>query len=196
MKLAAALASLMLLTACGGAASSSPAASGSAAGASAGSSNSKINSWYQEARKEGEVVWGTNTPDAYRALIDPFQKQYPGVKLTLTQADGATIADRMTLEAQNKRVSIDINHSGFNQSTVLISRDLLTTYDFSGTPVDPNSIRWATASWPWPTPSWAGPTTASWWPTKTSRASGRTCSIPSGRARSPSCPPAPSSTCC
>jgi iron(III) transport system substrate-binding protein len=99
-----------------------------------------MDQWYQAAKGEGEVVWASNTPEAFKPLVDRFQIAYPGVKVTAIQADGTTIADRMTLEVQNKRVSIDVNQSGLNQTTVLLSRDLLAPYDFSGTPVDPAQV--------------------------------------------------------
>jgi iron(III) transport system substrate-binding protein len=115
----------------------SGAASGNAVSASP-AANAKLDQWYQAAKKEGEVVWGTSTPDSYKNIGPLFERQYPGVKVTVVQADGATIADRMTLEAQTKRVSIDVNQSGINQSSVLIGRNLLTSYDFGGTSVDPS----------------------------------------------------------
>jgi len=133
------VAGLPILSACRPSKQAAPtgAASGNAGSASP-ATNAKLDQWYQAAKKEGEVVWGTNTPDSFKNIGALFERQYPGVKVTIVQADGATIADRMTLEAQTKRVSIDVNQSGINQSSVLIGRDLLTAYDFSGTSVDPS----------------------------------------------------------
>jgi iron(III) transport system substrate-binding protein len=129
---------LSLLAACA-APAISPAPTAPDTGATS-TGNSKMDQWYAAARKEGEAVWASATPGAYRSLIDRFERQFPGVKVTAIQADGTTIADRMTLESQNRRVSIDINQSGLNQTTVLLSRDLLVPYDFSDTAVDSSQV--------------------------------------------------------
>ena len=130
------LAGLPALAGCGaGSRPATPAGSATAAGATV-----RLDQWYEGAKKEGELIWGTTTPDSFKNIVSLFQGKYPGVKLTVVQADGATIADRMTLEAQTKRVSIDVNQSGINQSSVLIGRGLLTSYDFSGTDVDQSAM--------------------------------------------------------
>jgi multiple sugar transport system substrate-binding protein len=89
---------VLTLAACGSSGSSSSASSGSTPAAS---STSKVGS-----TTSGSIVWeasplsGTGANDARTVLINAFEKQYPGIKVSLVSASTDTDTNRATLATQ------------------------------------------------------------------------------------------------
>ena len=95
-----ALASVTVLTlaACGGSSSSSSPGTGSTSTSASASSVGSTTS--------GSIVWsasplsGTGANDARTVLINAFEKQYPGIKVSLVSASTDTDTNRSTLATQ------------------------------------------------------------------------------------------------
>jgi len=136
----------LLLAACGGAAQPAAAPPSSApasqpASAAAGSADAKLAQLYQAAKKDGQVIWGSNTvPERQADLVAAFNKHFPGVKLTTTVIDATSIGQRLLTEAAAKRISVDVATSNLAAIDPLLQRDMLVTHDFSGAGIDPKDI--------------------------------------------------------
>jgi len=125
-----------VLSACGVAASR-PASSASGPPA--------LQTLYEAAKKEGEVIWVANEIKAAADDIDKaFTARYPGVKATFNPANEPQIPAQVITEATNgARVvkSIDVGHGSPTQFLPLYERDLLLSPDWASFGVDPSRSR-------------------------------------------------------
>lgn len=100
---AAALAATLMLSACGGTTGAAePDASAEPTGIAQLTGEARTSAIYEEAKKEGTVVWYTQMiPEQ---LAEPmkiaFEKEYPGVTLEYTRSGGQESTIKMTNEAQ------------------------------------------------------------------------------------------------
>ncbi|MFS8201213.1 ABC transporter substrate-binding protein [Streptomyces sp. CWNU-52B] len=114
----------LLATACGGGPPPDPKAK-------------DLDSLYQEAKAEGEVIWFTPKPQSQmRPAIDAFKKKYPGIKVKYTNKKAPDLVTQLNVEQAANRVSFDVSNAG--GLTVLPSLDMAAKVDWAdyGVPAD------------------------------------------------------------
>lgn len=100
-----ALAAVLLLAACG----SKSGSAGSGAGSGATPSPATTAELYEQAKKEGEVVWySADVPAAGQAVNAAFEKAYPGIKVTYVRAASADLLARYTSEKKSGAPTADV----------------------------------------------------------------------------------------
>lgn len=97
----------------------------------------KTEAWkdlHEKAKKEGVVIFNTIMPDleAYKPVIDAFEKRFPGVKVKLISTGGAETAPRIITEARARKISMDVARGGINGMIAVYERDLIAQYDWTG----------------------------------------------------------------
>jgi iron(III) transport system substrate-binding protein len=140
-KLAGLVAVLLMGAGCGSAQAPASGAAGASAAAASIAGGSALDTLYQAAKSEGEVIWASSTQaDALNGAKDSFERQFPGIKLTITTLDSSNHAQRMITESQAKRVSVDVSTSGPIPMQALVGRDLIENVDVSGIQAKPDDI--------------------------------------------------------
>ena len=93
------------------------------------------------AKEEGKVVWATtDTEERTTAIINAFQQAYPGVKVSLITANSAGLTERLFLEAQANKISVDVTDPGRTNRVIEqdLAEDLTDIVEELG--VDPNLV--------------------------------------------------------
>lgn len=96
---------------------------------------------YAAAQQEGEIVWATtDTEERTTAMIGAFQAKYPGVKVSLITANSAELRERLFLEAQAGRITVDVTDPGRDNRVIEedLAEDLTDIVEELG--VDPNLV--------------------------------------------------------
>jgi iron(III) transport system substrate-binding protein len=134
----------------GGQGASKPVASGPAPSSPAGSpataANDALQSLYEAARAEGEVVfWGPADPEELQPVADAFMKRFPGVKVTHFEIRGEEFVPRAIAEAPQGRASFDVGEGRMTVLSPLLQRDLVQGYSdwadtFKSVELSPNAI--------------------------------------------------------
>ena len=96
---------------------------------------------YTAAQQEGEIVWATtDTEERTTAMIGAFEAKYPGVKVSLITANSAELRERLFLEAQAGRITVDVTDPGRDNRVIEedIAEDLTDIVEELG--VDPNLV--------------------------------------------------------
>lgn len=96
---------------------------------------------YAAAQQEGEIVWATtDTEERTTAIIGAFQAKYPGVKVSLITANSAELRERLFLEAQAGRITVDVTDPGRDNRVIEedLAEDLTDIVEELG--VDPNLV--------------------------------------------------------
>ncbi len=96
---------------------------------------------YAAAQEEGEIVWATtDTEERTTAMIGAFQAKYPGVKVSLITANSAELRERLFLEAQAGRITVDVTDPGRDNRVIEedLAEDLTDIVEELG--VDPNLV--------------------------------------------------------
>jgi len=87
---------------------------------------------YKAARAEGKVIWQLGTPvEDYKAVIDAFDKRFPGVKLEPIRAVGPAMISRLITESAAGNVSVDVAFANFLWIRPLLDRNLLVKEDWT-----------------------------------------------------------------
>jgi len=140
----AGVAAAMILAACGGGSASAPAGQSAAASPASGLSPA-MQTVYEAAKKEGEVIWQAGVLDqAADPIAKAFEARFPGVKATFNpinepQAPGQIITEAT---AGSKVVkSLDVARGSPTQFKPLLDRDLLATVDWASLGVDADRIQ-------------------------------------------------------
>jgi iron(III) transport system substrate-binding protein len=99
-----------VLAACGQPAPSAPAPRAAPAAASApAQTTSEWEQVLEAARREGEIgLYGGSGQDNRLALVEPFQRAYPGIKVTGTFAPGRDLVTRIAAERQAEKYLADV----------------------------------------------------------------------------------------
>ena len=96
---------------------------------------------YTAAQQEGEIVWATtDTEERTTAMIGAFEAKYPGVKVSLITANSAELRERLFLEAQAGRITVDVTDPGRDNRVIEedLAEDLTDIVEELG--VDPNLV--------------------------------------------------------
>ena len=96
---------------------------------------------YTGAKAEGEVIWATtDTEKRTTAMISGFEQRYPGVKVKLITGTSADLTERLFLEAQANKVSVDVTDPGRDNRVVDqgLAEDLTDIVEELG--VDPTTV--------------------------------------------------------
>ena len=96
---------------------------------------------YAAAQEEGGIVWATtDTEERTTAIIGAFEAKYPGVKVSLITANSAELRERLFLEAQAGRITVDVTDPGRDNRVIEedIAEDLTDIVEELG--VDPNLV--------------------------------------------------------
>ncbi len=96
---------------------------------------------YAAAQEEGEIVWATtDTEERTTAMIGAFQAKYPGVNVSLITANSAELRERLFLEAQAGRITVDVTDPGRDNRVIEedLAEDLTDIVEELG--VDPNLV--------------------------------------------------------
>lgn len=96
---------------------------------------------YAAAQQEGEIVWATtDTEERTTAIIGAFQAKYPGVNVSLITANSAELRERLFLEAQAGRITVDVTDPGRDNRVIEedLAEDLTDIVEELG--VDPNFV--------------------------------------------------------
>jgi len=102
---------------------------------------SLLDSLYAGAKVEGEVIWATtDTEKRTTAIISGFEQAYPGVKVKLITGNTAELTERLFLEAQANKVSVDVTDPGRDNRVVDqgLAEDLTDIVEEMG--VDPTTV--------------------------------------------------------
>ena len=100
-----------------------------------------IDSLYAGAKAEGEVIWATtDTEKRTAAMIEAFEQAYPGVKVKLITGTSADLTEKLFLEAQANKVSVDVTDPGRDNRVVDqgLAEDLTDIIEELG--VDPTTV--------------------------------------------------------
>ncbi len=100
-----------------------------------------IDRLYTAAQEEGEVVWATtDTEVTTTAMIAAFEQAYPGVRVNLITANTAGLTERLFLEAQAGRISVDVTDPGRDNKVLEqnLAEDLTDIVEELG--IDPNLV--------------------------------------------------------
>lgn len=63
----------------------------------------------EAAKKEGELVYYTTmTLDQSKAVVDRFEKKYPGIRVTLYRTGGGPLLNKIITEARGGRYAWDV----------------------------------------------------------------------------------------
>ena len=93
------------------------------------------------AQEEGGIVWATtDTEERTTAMIGAFEAKYPGVKVSLITANSAELRERLFLEAQAGRITVDVTDPGRDNRVIEedLAEDLTDIVEELG--VDPNLV--------------------------------------------------------
>ena len=93
------------------------------------------------AQQEGGVVWATtDTEERTTAIIGAFEAKYPGVKVSLITANSAELRERLFLEAQANKITVDVTDPGRDNRVIEedLAEDLTDIVEELG--VDPNLV--------------------------------------------------------
>lgn len=102
-----------------------------------------IQSLYDAAKKEGEVVWQlAPAVPPYQPVIDAFKAKYPGIKVNPLDFPGNEIIGRIITESQVKKITEDVAMSGMGDISALVQRNLLPTTDWASLGVDSARAAW------------------------------------------------------
>ena len=96
---------------------------------------------YAGAQQEGGIVWATtDTEERTTAMIGAFEAKYPGVKVSLITANSAELRERLFLEAQAGRITVDVTDPGRDNRVIEedLAEDLTDIVEELG--VDPNLV--------------------------------------------------------
>lgn len=96
---------------------------------------------YAGAQQEGEIVWATtDTEERTTAMIGAFEAKYPGVSVSLITANSAELRERLFLEAQAGRITVDVTDPGRDNRVIEedLAEDLTDIVEELG--VDPNLV--------------------------------------------------------
>ncbi|MYA50702.1 MAG: extracellular solute-binding protein [Chloroflexi bacterium] len=96
---------------------------------------------YAAAQQEGGIVWATtDTEERTTAIIGAFEAKYPGVKVSLITANSAELRERLFLEAQAGRITVDVTDPGRDNRVIEedLAEDLTDIVEELG--VDPNLV--------------------------------------------------------
>ncbi len=96
---------------------------------------------YAAAQQEGEIVWATtDTEERTTAMIGAFEAKYPGVNVSLITANSAELRERLFLEAQAGRITVDVTDPGRDNRVIEedLAEDLTDIVEELG--VDPNLV--------------------------------------------------------
>lgn len=100
-----------------------------------------IEALYEAAKDEGEVIWATtDTEERTSAMIGAFQEAYPGVRVSLITANSRELTERLFLEAQAGRITVDVTDPGRDNRVIEqdLAEDLTDIVEELG--VDPSFI--------------------------------------------------------
>ncbi|MYF65508.1 MAG: extracellular solute-binding protein, partial [Chloroflexi bacterium] len=87
------------------------------------------------------MVWATtDTEERTTAIIGAFEAKYPGVKVSLITANSAELRERLFLEAQAGRITVDVTDPGRDNRVIEedLAEDLTDIVEELG--VDPNLV--------------------------------------------------------
>ena len=93
------------------------------------------------AQEEGEIVWATtDTEERTTAMIGAFEDTYPGVSVSLITANSAELRERLFLEAQANKITVDVTDPGRDNRVIEedLAEDLTDIVEYLG--VDPNLV--------------------------------------------------------
>ena len=93
------------------------------------------------AQEEGEIVWATtDTEERTTAMIGAFEDTYPGVSVSLITANSAELRERLFLEAQANKITVDVTDPGRDNRVIDedLAEDLTDIVEYLG--VDPNLV--------------------------------------------------------
>lgn len=93
------------------------------------------------AQEEGEIVWATtDTEERTTAMIGAFEDTYPGVSVSLITANSAELRERLFLEAQANKITVDVTDPGRDNRVIEedLAEDLTEIVEYLG--VDPNLV--------------------------------------------------------
>lgn len=93
------------------------------------------------AQEEGGIVWATtDTEERTTAMIGAFEAKYPGVQVSLITANSAELRERLFLEAQAGKITVDVTDPGRDNRVIEedLAEDLTDIVEELG--VDPNLV--------------------------------------------------------
>ncbi|MEU4659689.1 ABC transporter substrate-binding protein [Streptomyces sp. NPDC023723] len=89
-----------------------------------------LDTLYQEAKAEGQVIWFAPKPESQmRPAIDAFKKKYPGIDVKYTNKKAPDLVTQLNVEQAAERVSFDVSNAG--GLTVLPSLDMAAKVDWA-----------------------------------------------------------------
>lgn len=97
--------------------------------------------YYQAAQQEGEIIWATtDTEERTTAMIGAFEAKYPGVKVNLITANSAELRERLFLEAQANKITVDVTDPGRDNRVIEedLAEDLTDIVEFLD--IDPTLV--------------------------------------------------------
>ncbi len=100
-----------------------------------------LDSLHAAAQEEGSIVWATtDTEERTTAIIGAFESAYPGVSVQLITANSADLRERLFLEAQAGKITVDVTDPGRDNRVVEedLAEDLTDIVEYLG--VDPNLV--------------------------------------------------------
>ena len=88
------------------------------------------------AKKEGEVVFWTNTSPRFESLVETFREKYPFLQVKMWDSKNIEMLTKATIEAQVGRISYDLMYSTYFLGGIFKEKGLLAEYDW------PNAKGW------------------------------------------------------
>jgi iron(III) transport system substrate-binding protein len=98
--------------------------------------DARLEALIEGAKKEGEVVFWTNTSPRFEAVITAFREKYPFLSVKMWDSKNIEMLTKATIEAKVGRVSYDLMYTSYFIADMLQKDGLLVEYDW------PNAQGW------------------------------------------------------
>lgn len=96
------------------------------------SASDELKKIYEDAKKEGEVsYWTESDPDEISLVIKTFESKYPGIKVKHFEIDGNQMMERVILESKARKTSWDVLETDMSKFFPLYERDLLEKVEWT-----------------------------------------------------------------
>lgn len=117
----------ILLPGCGGNASKDS----KAASAEPSAMSAEIAKIYEEAKKEGKVVYWAPDEAEISKLREGFSKKFPGIEVELFYTQPPKALEKIITEANANQTNLDVFASYYNDINLLLDRDLVKRYEWN-----------------------------------------------------------------
>lgn len=97
---------------------------------------------YEEAKKEGKVIYWTSDDVEMPKLIEGFNKQFPDIKVESFQLQPPQVVEKIITEANANQTNVDVFDIYYNDTKLLADRDLLKQFEWNKVfGLDPQFVR-------------------------------------------------------